>query len=150
MAMRMMNSLQLPPLASLPVMAPLKKKRRALSHGQSFWRSRVRMPAAPESANLFTVQMSSYGDGNMHASSSGHGGRRRGNFSNSNAKCNFLPRAQVRTSAQNPSYAQEEVWLVLSCYECILGVFLIHNSSFSYFLQLITSRKTKGIATHWT
>ena len=108
MAMRMINSLQLAPHASLPVLAPLKK-RRAMSHGQSFWRgSRIRMPAAPESTTSFTFQMASQGDGIMHASS-------RGIFSNSNSNSNFLPRAQVPASAHNPSHSQEEVGrLVLS------------------------------------
>lgn len=108
MAMKMINSLQLAPHVSLPVLAPLKK-RRAMSHGQSFWRrSRIRVPAAPNSTSLFTFQMASHGDGIMHASSSGHGVRR-GIFSNSNSRCNFIPRAQVSGSPQNPSHSQQEV-----------------------------------------
>lgn len=155
MAMRMINSLQLAPHASLPVLAPLKK-RRAMSHSQSYWRrSRIRMAAAPESTSLFTFQMASHGDGIMHASSSVHGVRRKGIFSNSNSNCNFLPRAQVPASAQNPSHSQEEVGRFYSAMNVFLVFFLfiiVHLFVFCKIIkvQLITSQKTKGIATQWT
>lgn len=155
MAMMMINSLQLAPHASLPVLAPLKK-RRAMSHGQSFWRgSRIRMPAAPESTTSFTFQMASQGDGTMHASSSGHGVRRRGIFSNSNSNSNFLPRAQVPASAQNPSHSQEEVGRFYRDMNVFLVFFLfiiVHLHIFCKIIevQLITSQKTMGIATQWT
>lgn len=144
MAMRMINSLQLAPHASLPVFAPLKK-RRALSHGQSYWRrSRIRMPAAPESTSLFTFQMASHWDGIMHASSRGRGVKRKGIFSNSSSNCNFLPRAQVPASAQNPSHSQEEVGRFYSAMNVFLVFFLfiiVHLYIFCKIIkvQLITN-----------
>lgn len=111
------------------------------------------MPGGPESTDSFTIHMSLYGDGKMYASSSGHGGRRRGNFSNSNSTCNSLPRTQVPASAQNPSHAQDEVgWYYRAMNAFLVFVITVHLYVFCKIImvQLITSRKTKGIATHWT